>query len=290
MKYSTKKQLSGFITAGLMLASAQTAFANDPKIINGPDNNSALNALIQPEDPALSGEGRDQSLQFGDILFGTNRSDIINGRLGADLMYGRRGNDVILGGLEHFNTFSRIDRAFGNRGSDIFIWKPGDGSDSWDGGKGADALIFGLTGEVVNGEVDFTVIRDQKAGELYINPHTGLPMVDVTKSPGFCEVISKSDSEEAREELQQLDLDNLVRFVLRGVRDAFEAGEQDIDNGVRVTLHTKSVEYVVCTSRETGDEGGQIEVIDLTGDFPRIINLHDIRSRRLRNRLQDIVF
>lgn len=240
-----------------MLVTTQTVFANNPKIINGPDNNSAFNALIHPEDPALSGGGRDQAMQFGDVLIGSNKSDIINGRLGTDTLFGARVNDIILGGLEHFNTFSRIDRAFGNRGRDIFLWKPGDGSDSFDGGRGPDALVFGLTGELVDGAIDFSVIDDQNAGQLYIDQDTGLPRIDVTRSPGFCEAISKSDSAETRQELDALGLDNLVRFVLREKREAFEAGAQDIDNGVRVTIHTKSVEYVVCTCKE----GGQIEVI-----------------------------
>lgn len=271
------------------MVGSQSAFAGGPKVILGPDNNSNLNPLIQPSDPALAGGGIDQSLQFGDVLFGTNRSDIMNGRLGADFLFGRRGHDVILGGLEHFNSFNR-DQAFGNQGSDIFIWKPGDGSDFWNGGRGADALVFGVVGELVDGKVDFSVIRDQKAGKLFVNPETGLPEVDVTNSPGFCEIVSKSDSHEARKQLKELRLDNLVRFVLRGVRDAFEAGEQDVDNGVRVTIHTKSVEYVVCTSREAGEGGGQIEVIDLTGDYPRLINLHEIRSRVLRHKLREIIF
>jgi len=58
----------------------------------------------------------------------------------------------------------------------------------------------------------------------------------------------------------KLDLDHLVRFSIRGFRDSFEAGAHSDDNGLRVTLHLKDVEVLVCTDRH----GGAIEVLDLT--------------------------
>lgn len=264
-----------------------TAFAGGykPWVQIGSDLNSADNSFVQPQSDAESGGGRDQSLQFSDLLTGGKRDDVLIGRLGADLLFGRRGDDVIVGGLEHFNPINR-DRAFGGFGNDIFIWKPGDGSDSFNGGHGKDVVIFGVAGEVVDGNVDFSVSNDQLAGDLALDHKTGLPLVDVSGSPGFCEVIDKSFSVDAADELRKLHLDHLVRFSIRGIRDSFEAGEQSDDNGLRVTLHLTGVEVLICTSRQ----GGEIEVFDLTTTPPTAISIDHIRKRKLRNRLQKIVF
>lgn len=259
----------------------------------GADNNSIENTFIQPQDAALSGGNRDQTMQFGDVLFGTYRDDLLIGGLGTDILAGGHGNDVILGGVEHFNPSNR-DRAFGSNGHDIFIWKPGDGSDLWDGGRGHDVVILGLVGEVVDGETIFAVNKDKKTGKIAIDPRTSLPQVDVTNSPGFCEVIDASSSHDAKDELAALGLDHLVRFSIRGIANAFERGDQNKDNGLRVTLHLKDVETLVCTSRD----GGQIEVVDLTSTPPRLIangvSGHElkqqIRSYRLRKRLEAMVF
>jgi hypothetical protein len=259
----------------------------------GADNNSIENPFIQPQDPALSGGNRDQTMQFGDIIFGSRRDDLQIGGLGTDILVGGGGNDVIIGGVEHFNPSNR-DRAFGGFGNDIFIWKPGDGSDLWNGGPGLDVVVFGLIGEVVDGNVEFKVFKDQKTGEVAIDPTTNLPLVDVSSSPGFCDVIDDSFSAEAKAELDALNLDHLVRFSLRKQADEFATGVQNTDNGLRVTLHLKSVEILVCTNRD----GGQIEVIDLTSTPPRVIandvSVRElrpyIRSLRLRKRLEAMIF
>lgn len=259
----------------------------------GADNNSIENAFIQPQDLPLSGGGRDQTMQFGDVLFGNRHDNLIIGGLGTDVIAGGRGNDVILGGVEHFNPSNR-DRAFGGPGNDIFIWKPGDGSDLWNGGRGHDVVIFGLVGEVVDGEHVFAVSKDKKTAEIAIDPYSKLPLVDVTNSPGFCDVIDDSSSYEAGDELAALGLDHLVRFSIRGIANAFENGDQNNDNGLRVTLHLKGVETLICTSRS----GGEIEVIDLTTS-PATLIAHgvskyelrsQIKSYRLRKRLEAIVF
>lgn len=269
---------------GQVAADGYNKTYDDINLIQGLDNNSSLNAFVQPQDPALAGGGRDQSLEFGDVLFGTRADDVINGRLGPDVIFGGSRRDVLLGGLEHFTANNR-DRAFGGRGGDIFIWKPGDGSDFFDGGARQDAIVFGLTGELVDGAAEFQVVNDGKAGELFIDPHTHLPKVDVTNSPGFCEIVDSKTSVDAAEQLQALGVDHLVRFSLRGVRDAFEAGTQSVDNGLRVTLHLKDVEVLVCTSRQ----GGEIEVFDLTVSPAQLIHTRHV-NRQLRQRLADIVF
>ncbi|MFK8083467.1 MAG: calcium-binding protein [Granulosicoccus sp.] len=256
----------------------------DINLIQGLDNNSSRNPFVQPQDSALSGGGRDQSLEFGDVLFGTWQDDVINGRLGPDVIVGGGRDDVLLGGVEHFTANNR-DRAFGGAGSDMFIWKPGDGSDFFDGGRGQDAVVFGVTGELDDGEAKFQVVNNGQAGVLFIDPDTQLPKVDVTNSPGFCEIIDAGSTVDAAEELAQLGIDHLVRFSIRGVRDAFEAGSQSNDNGVRVTLHLKDVEVLVCTSRH----GGEIEVFDLTVTPAKPISSRHLRHR-LKKRLEDIVF
>jgi len=262
----------------------QFYYDNGVNLIQGLDNNSAQNPFVQPQDPALAGGGRDQSLEFGDVLFGTYQDDVINGRLGPDVIAGGRRNDVLLGGVEHFTANNR-DRAFGGPGADLFIWKPGDGSDFFDGGSHQDAIVFGLTGELVDDKAEFQVVNDGKAGELFIDHHTKLPKVDVTNSPGFCEVIDAGSSVDAAEQLELLGVDHLVRFSLRGVRNSFEAGEQAVDNGLRVTLHLKDVEVLVCTSRD----GGEIEILDLTVSPAQRVNLRHV-SHWLRKRLTNIVF
>ncbi len=306
MKTKLIKQTVVSIVAVSALAASSVSMAgkNHYRELNtqiGADNNSFQNPIVQPQDPALTGGGRDQSLRFGDVLLGGYYDDLLIGGLGVDILAGNRGNDILIGGLEHFTEndsegrpIGRQDRAFGGRGNDIFLWKPGDASDFFDGGKGTDVIAFGLVGENKDGDVAFEVVNDGKAGDVYINQQTYLPMIDVSNSPGFCEVIDKSTSPEARQELNKLGLDHLVRFVIRGVRNSFEAGVQTEDNGVRVTLHLNDVEVLICTNRD----GGLIEVTDLTSKPPRLIASgvsseelrKQIRSKRLRQRLEQIVF
>jgi len=286
-----KKTLTVSATCLLLFSIASETMASDYyysynriNLIQGLDNNSSENEFVQPSDPALSGGGRDQSLEFGDVLIGTRHDDVINGRLGPDVISSGRRDDVLLGGLEHFTANNR-DRAFGGPGRDIFIWKPGDGSDFFHGGSRQDAIVFGITGELVNGAAEFSVVNDGQAGELFIDPHTRLPKVDVTNSPGFCEIIDSASSVDSAEQLHALGLDHLVRFSIRGVRDSFEAGSQSEDNGLRVTLHLKDVEILVCTSRD----GGQIEFFDLTVSPAKLIAPRHL-NHKLRKRLEDIVF
>ncbi len=239
----------------------------------GADNNNNANPFVQPQDPALAGGDRDQSLQNGDVLFGTATADVLIGRLGSDTLLGYDGDDVLIGGTEHFSSNNR-DRAFGEYGNDVFIWTPGDGSDFFDGGPGLDVIIFGLIAERENGQTVFRVANDQQAGDIVLDPNTNLPTVDVTNSPGFCTVLDAATSAEAAAELEALDLDHLVRFSIRGIADAFEAGTQTDDNGLRVTLHLRRVEFVVCTARN----GGEIEVLDLRTSPPTVISLAELAS------------
>jgi Ca2+-binding RTX toxin-like protein len=250
---------------------ANTPVNLTPNVVVDLDTNNVDDPFVQPQDPALAGGGRDQSLQSGGVLEGTGGRDVLIGRIGQDTLLGYDGPDVLIGGVEHFNPSNR-DRALGGKGNDVFIWKPGDGSDFFDGQEGTDVLVLGLLGELENDEVVFKVINDQKTGQIYLDPSSDLPRVDVTGSPGFCTVVDSSTSAEAATQLAALGLDRLVRFSIRGIADAFDAGDQTDDNGLRVTIHTRNVEYLICTPRE----GGAIEVLDLTTTPPTVASLEDL--------------
>lgn len=225
------------------------------KIVIGNDANSINNTVVQPTDPALSGGGKNQSLNFGDIVMGGHGNDILIGGLGIDVLMGKAGNDILIGGTEDFNPENR-DRAFGGPGNDTFIWAPGDGSDFFHGGSGTDVVIFGKIAEIDGEGSKFTVEKDKNFDGIFLDPATHQPSIDVTSSPGFCTILDRS---QYSAEFDTLGVDHLVRFALRGKADAFEAATQTDDNGVRVTLHLKGVEYVVCTSRS----GGEIEVFNI---------------------------
>ena len=257
------------LALGLGLASSAWALTQTlPNLFVGADSNSNLNPFVQPQDPALSGGGRDQSLQFGDVVFGSTGPDVLIGRLGVDVLVGSAGGDVLIGGTEHFNPLNR-DRAFGGDGNDAFLWAPGDGSDFFDGGPGLDAVVFGLMGEVNDaGEVFFGVSNDQLAGNVFLDNITGLPSMNIINSPGFCQIIDDSSTPNAAAELDALNIDHLAQFVIRGLADSFEAGTQTEDNGLRVSLHLKDVEFVVCATRE----GGALEVLDLRTSPPTVVD------------------
>lgn len=266
--------------AATLTVAASAAFAlvvGLPSAAVGTDLNSTSNTLVQPQDPALAGNGIDQSLRFGDVLFGdlgASLDDVLVGRLGVDVLLGGLGDDVLVGGTEHGNPENR-DRAFGDAGNDVFLWAPGDGSDFFDGGDGIDTVVLGLIGEVVNGQLVFQPSGNQQAGDVFIDPATGLPRVDVTTSPGFCEVIDGSTSATSASELAALDLTHLVRFFARGPANSFAAGTQTTDNGLRVTIHMRNVEVLVCTSRN----GGAIEAFNLTVSPPQPIAVPAVLGR-----------
>ena len=261
------------------------------RVIIGSDLNNRENPTVQPQDPALAGNNRDQTLQFGDVLRGTWRDDLLIGRLGIDVMWGSYGDDVIIGGTEDFNGFNR-DRAFGGRGNDIFMWAPGDGSDLFEGSRGKDVVMFGLIGEIgdnqnVQFKVDLPGTEDsQDSDPIFLNPSTKLPLMNVSESPGFCKIIDESNAEGGKQALEALGIDHLVQFFIRSFADDFRDGKQNIDNGLRVTLHLKDVETLVCTNRD----GGLIEVFDLTQVPAKQIDLDDIQNVKLRNRIKAIVF
>ncbi len=269
------------LALGLAVPVMSFAQANtQPNVQIGTDLNSAQSSdhAIAKLFSANRGDkgGGDQSQQFGDVVYGSASDDVLIGGLGIDVLIGQAGDDVLIGGTEDFNPLNR-DRALGGSGNDSFIWAPGDGNDFFDGGDGIDVLIMGVLGEIrdANGVAQsspvFAVSPPNKPGTgdfdgVFIEPSNGLPTVRVASAPGFCEIEDARGA--AAAELNQIGVDQLVRFVLRGPRNAFEesiavypAPDPDtLDTGLRIAVHLKNTEYLVCASRA----GGETKVFDLT--------------------------
>ncbi len=88
-------------------------------------------------------------------------------------------------------------------------------------------------------------------------------------------MVDSSTSAQAAAELGNLGLDHLVRFSIRGIANAFAQGDQADDNGLRVTLHLKGVEFAVCTARA----GGVIEVLDLTTQPATVVPVDNLPAK-----------
>lgn len=262
-------------------------------VLEGTDLNNIGSALLSlnPDGP---GGSPNQSLRSGDVLQGGPEDNVVIGALGVDVMLGGDGDDVLIGGTEDFNAnvdgddrgSDNRDRAFGGNGSDMFIWAPGDGSDFFDGGEGIDVVTFGVLGEQrdsdsgTDGAPFFNVNPPGSDGSfdfdgIYLDSNTSLPIVSVSGSPGFCTVLDETTNPS---ELVTLGLDHLVRFSLRGIANAFDAGERTDDDGLRVALSLRNVEYVVCTKRETVEGGGldNVEVLDIRTYPPTVASLSDL--------------
>ena len=262
-------------------------------IFQGSDLNSKSSSLLSLN-PGGPGGSPNQSLRSGDVLQGGATDDVMIGGLGVDVLLGGDGNDVMIGGTEDFNSnvdgdnrgADNRDRAFGGKGNDIFIWAPGDGSDFYDGGEGIDVVAFGVIGEEsdsdsnIEGAPFFNVNPPGRDGSqdfdgIFLDPVTSLPTLSVSTSPGFCTVLDDSTNPS---ELAALSLDHLVRFSLRGIANAFDAGDRADDDGLRVSLSLRNVEYVVCTKREVVDGGGvdNISVLDITTLPPTPVSISDL--------------
>lgn len=260
-------------------------------VVEGTDLNSVASPLLS-NNPAGPGGAPNQSLRAGDVLQGDAGDDLLVGGLGIDVLLGNEGNDVLIGGTEDFNSnvdgdgrgSDNRDRAFGGGGDDVFIWAPGDGSDFFDGGDGTDVVIFGVLGELrdADGATDgapfFNVNPPNTAGTgdfdgIFLQEDTNLPIARVSASPGFCSVIATNGPE-----FSELELDHVVRFSLRGIANAFDAGERDDDDGLRVAVSLRNTEFLVCTKRDVVEGGGDdnIEVLDLRTNPPTEALLADL--------------
>lgn len=253
-------------------------------VLQGSDANRKSSPLLSLN-PGGPGAASNQSLRAGDVLQASPDTDtVMIGALGVDVLVGNDGDDIMIGGTEDFNSSvdgdnlgsDNRDRAFGNGGSDVFIWTPGDGSDFFDGGDGVDVLVLGLLGENQDNEGNtdgapfFNVspgAGSQNFDGIFLDANNK-PTINVSGSPGFCTVLAAGDDPEV---FDALDLDHLVRFSLRGVANAFDQGLRTDDDGLRVAISTRNVEYLVCTDRETG-----ISVLDLTTTPATVVDLSHI--------------
>ncbi|MEE9335335.1 MAG: hypothetical protein V3U65_14695 [Granulosicoccaceae bacterium] len=269
--------ISGTISITAVAAVVTTVVGTDQNALFGVDDN--VRDILSAN--RGSNGGGDQSLQAGDAIVGTAESDLLIGALGIDVLLGNGGSDILIGGTEDFNPLNR-DRAFGGQGEDTFVWAPGDGNDFFDGGEGNDVLILGLIGEqrdAAGNEVGapfFSVNPPNVDGSqdfdgIYVDPSSGLPIVNVAGGPGFCDVVDGYLNAAEQSELTALGLDHLVRFTLRGPA----ADASNPDTGLRIAVHLQNTEYLVCGSATAGE----IVVLDLTTSPPTPIDLSQIPAQ-----------
>lgn len=92
--------------------------------------------------------------------------------------------------------------------------------------------------------------------------------MNVAGGPGFCEVVDGSSGAAENEELEELKLDHLTRFILRGPA----ADASNPDTGLRIALHLKNTEYLVCG----GSNAGEIVALDLRTSPPTAIDVSEL--------------
>lgn len=229
-----------FVAGGLFLMSlpgspftTEAAFIEVEKgaqVLIGLDDDNLANTAIQP-----AGVAANQSLNNTDVLQGGNRNDVLIGLLGSDVMEGNGGNDILVGGPDPGTPNS--DVMFGNAGDDVSLWAPGDGSEAYFGGPGNDALVFGVT-DRLNGVPVLSAPIDGFP--------SGVPTANVSGQGGFCTVEAAPANS---------GYDFLVRFFVRAT------------GNLAVTLRTKAVEQVFCTS----NAGGAITFADLREPVPAFV-------------------
>jgi hypothetical protein len=281
-------------------SSSNSANANNPgdninvktfSIQVGSDLNTKNNPLLSLN-PGGPGGSSNQSLRAGDILQGNANDDLLIGGLGVDILIGADGDDILIGGTEDFNSSvdgdelgsDNRDRAFGQNGNDLFVWAPGDGSDFFDGGEGTDVIIFGIVGELrdANGLTEgapfFNVNASGTGSKDFDGIFTdtnGQPQIQVSNTPGFCSLV---DTQIYADALNELGLDQIIRFSIRGIANAFDASERSDDDGLRVAISLKNTEYIVCTRRDFDAEGGlnNVEVLDIRSGIPVAAAISDL--------------
>lgn len=145
IRITKRAQLFGAVSALVAFSLIGTAYAalqgdenaRGGQVLIGADNDEPSDPTIQP---IPTPPGGDQSLKKADALVGGLGPDTIVGRLGSDVITAGAGNDVLAGGTEGGQPAPPLpngDIAYGNAGSDAFIWAPGDGNDAFIGGEAA---------------------------------------------------------------------------------------------------------------------------------------------------------
>ncbi len=238
----------------LLIGSAKAALVEGTSgsdLLFGADDDNLQNPVIQPAGAS------NQSLNNTDVMDGGKGDDVMIGLLGADTMHGGRGDDVIVGGTEQF-TLPNSDILFGDNGDDVALWRPGDGSDVFIGGRGVDALVMGA---IDRDSLNIPVIVP--ATGRYRK--TGLPTADVTGQPGFCTL------EDVRD--QELGYDFLVRFFLKST------------GALAVTMRVADVEQVFCTSQTAA----AITFADLRDATPAFVEVSQREAADLNDTVGQII-
>lgn len=244
--------------AALALAAAQSEAA----LVRGTEASDVLIGLDDDDvdDPEIQPEGvaANQSLNDADLIDGLGGHDVMIGLLGSDTMVGGPGDDVMIGGTEQ-GSQPNSDVQLGGPGNDVALWAGGDGSDLFDGGPGfSDALVFGTIDRV-----DDVPVLSAATGKYR---RTGLPTANVTGQGGFCTLERLADP-------LGRGFDFLVRFFVRAT------------GNLAVTIRTRDVEQVFCTS----EQGGAITYADLTEDDPQFVEVSLDEVKRLNRTVAAII-
>jgi hypothetical protein len=236
--------LAGNARAGLLVGT------NQSDLLIGADDDNLSNPIVQPAGAT------NQSLSDTDVIDGRAGNDVLIGLLGNDVMRGGAGDDVLVGGTEQF-TQPNSDVMYGDDGDDVAIWRPGDGSDAFIGGRGVDALVMAAI------DRDGNVPRITPVTGRY--EETGLPTADASGQPGFCTL------EDVRGE--KLGYDFLVRFFLKAT------------GALAVTVRVADVEQVFCTSRTAA----AITFADLRDASPAFVEVSQEEVRDLNDTVGQII-
>jgi hypothetical protein len=246
--------LVGALSCPVWSQAAVQIGTNGADIIIGRDDDNKTNPAIQPAEPA---DLANQSLDNSDVLLGRNGNDVLIGLLGSDVMDGGPGNDILIGGTEQART-PNSDTMIGGDGDDIALWRGGDGSEAFLGGRGVDALIFGN----IDKDASNVPVLSPATGKFF---KTGLPTADVTGQGGWCELEKVTDPDFGYE--------FLIRFFVRAT------------GRLAVTLRTSEVEQVFCTSVA----GGAITYADLTEPDPAFVEVTLDEARALNATVGKII-
>ncbi len=122
------------------------------KVIDAGAGNDTVNLLgvaVDPADPVIYGGDGDDTIIGSpniDLIFGGRGNDILIGAGGSDQLFGEDGNDTFGNASIVGNGVADDagnDQFHGGAGSDTFVWEPGDGSDTIEGGAAeSDVLVF----------------------------------------------------------------------------------------------------------------------------------------------------
>ena len=230
--------LAGTLTFPVWSEAGVQIGTNGADVLIGLDDDTKTNPAIQPAEPV---DLANQSLDKADVLLGRSGDDVLIGLLGSDVMDGGPGSDVLIGGTEQGST-PNSDTMIGGDGNDVALWRAGDGSEAFLGGRGVDALVFGNIDKDASNVPTLSPVTGRHA-------RTGLPTADLTGQGGFCSLERVSDPDFGYE--------FLVRFFVRAT------------GRLAVTVRTSEVEQVFCTS----EAGGAITFADLTQSDPAFVDV-----------------